>query len=195
MNNLEKESELWFKNLVKQIAGKKAGEDYSKGQRRQIFPGNMLFFSYPNPKTSLKKLKVFDKFPLIILFGKSGRDFWGVNTHFIPKPLKEPFLKMVVSFNKQNIKNDKRLTITYKQMKLFLIRTGLSRIAVKRYKINRIVGLKYIPYNEWKYQLNLPTFKFVRDENFTTQDLEKMLRSALSKSKASKNVRFTGTKT
>lgn len=190
MPNLRKESEEWFKKLIKSAGGKKAGEVYSKGNNKALSPGNMLFYKYPNPVTPLKYLKAFDMYPLIILINKSGNDWWGVNTHWIPKPLKEPFIKLVIKFNKQAIKKDKRMSITYEQIKEFLHRTGLIKVAFKRYKVNRITGLQYIPYSDWKYQLNLPTEKFVTAPGFTSADVDNMIRSAIAKTKSSKNKRF-----
>lgn len=190
MNKLQQESYEWFKKLLKTTVGKEAGEDYSKGDRRNINSGSMLFFKYPNPKTPLNKLKMFDKYPLIILLRKSGRHFLGINSHWIPKPLKEPLLKMIIKLNSQRIKNDKTIQITYQEIKEFLVRNGLDKIAVKKYLINRIVGLQYIPYKEWKYQLMLPTEKIITDSSVTAKDVEDLIRSALSQARQSKNVRY-----
>ena len=189
-NELQKESEKWFRELIKKTSGKKAGENYTKGNRKALSAGNMLFYKYPNPKTPLKYLKAFDMYPLIILLEKRGNDFFGINTHWIPKPLKETFLKLVITQNKQNIKKDKRLSIKYDQVKEFLHRTGLIRVAYKRYKVNRITGLQYIPYRDWKYQLHLPTEKFVTAKGVSSSDVDQMIKSAISKTKKSKNVRF-----
>ncbi len=189
-NKIQQESEAWFRNLLKKNSGIKAGEDYTKGNNKSLGTSNMFQFSYKNPVTPLKQLKIFDENPLIVLFNKRGNDMYGINLHFIPKPLKETFLKLVIQMNKQNIKKDKRLTIEYKQMKQFLKRNGLDIISVKRYKINRITNFKYIPYRDWRYALNLPTEKFVRHKDFSKDDLEKMLRGAISRARQSKNKRF-----
>ncbi len=190
MPNLRQESEQWFKTLIKQTATKKAGDIYSKGDRKSITPGNMFFYKYPNPITPLKYLKAFDMYPLIIMLDKRGNDIWGVNTHWIPKPLKETFLKLIIKYNKQNIKNDKKMSITYQEIKEFLHRTGLIRVAVKRYKVNRIVGFQYIPYKDWKYQLHLPTEKFVMASGVSSSDVDNMIKRAISQNKPSKNTRF-----
>lgn len=191
-NTLQQESEKWFRDLIKSTTNKKAGETYSKGERRSIKPGNMVFFHYTNPKTfgEGKPLKSFDKYPLPIILDIRGNYMLAINTHWVPKPLKETLIKMVVKLNKQQIKKDKRLQLTYQEIKEFLHRTGLIHIALKKYLINRITGLKYIPYSDWKYQLHLPTYKFVRKDGVTAQDVENMIRSAISKNKKSKNKRY-----
>lgn len=188
--NIGRESEKWFRDLIKQTAGKKAGENYSKGDRKSINSGAMLFYSYPNPITPLKVLKAFDKYPLIILLEKKGNYFLGVNTHWIPRVMRETFMKLIIKLNKQKIKQDKRISVTYGEIKEFLIRTGLIHVALKKYLVNRIVGLKYIPYKDWKYQLNLPTEKFITTAGVSSSDVDAMIRRAISANKPSKNVRM-----
>ncbi len=193
-NKLQQQSEEWFRNLLKQNVNKKAAEEYSKGNRKSVSPGAMYQMNYTNPKTKLTSdggsLKVYDAFPLIIMFAKRGNDMWGVNLHFLPKIYKETFLKLVIQMNKANIRADKRFKLEYKQVRMFLKRNGLESFVVKRYKVNRITNFKYIPYRDWRYALNLPTEKFVRAEGFSKDDFEKLLRSGIAKSKASKNKRF-----
>ncbi len=187
-NKLQDQSEEWFRKIIKQNVSAKASEEFTKGGRKTVSPGSMFQFSYTNPKT--KNLKIYDAFPLIIMFAKRGNDMWGINLHFVPAPLKETVLKLVIQMNKANIRKNKRFKIEYKQLRMFLVRNGIQNFVVKRYKVNRITNFKYIPYRDWRYALNLPTEKFVRAEGFSKDDFEKLLKSGIAKSKASKNKRF-----
>jgi len=56
--------------------------------------GNMYMFMY-DPKTK-DKLPYYDKFPLIIMYGKAKGGFYGLNLHYLPTTLRAKVLDAIL---------------------------------------------------------------------------------------------------
>jgi len=181
----------WWNDKIQKIIPKKQDPlDYKKMNRRAIRNGSMVTFKYPNPKTDLKILRVFDARPLIFIFGMKGNKIYGINLHFTPKPMREIIISYIIKLNKINIKQDKRLELSWQMIKEFLHRQGLAHVITKTYLTNRIQDLQYIPPVDYKYVINLPSEKFVLDGQFSEDDLYKLIYSHAKKTKSSKNKRY-----
>ena len=191
LTSKEQASLEWFKEIVAKTTSKKTSKEYDK-KRKRISEGEMFLYDYKNPVTPLKYLKWFDAKPLVILFNTSGRkgNWFGVNLHYIPKPLRETFLKLVIKINKAKLKSGNRFDLSWGDIYEFLHRNGLAEIAVKQYRINRIQNLEYIPYSQWQYAVNVPSEQFVFDGQYSHEDLISMTRRGLKKAKTAKNVRY-----
>lgn len=187
LTSKEEESLAWYKDVLKKQVSKKASIDYDKFRKR-IKPGEMLTFSYTNPKTPLKYLKWYDQHPVILIFN-IRKNIHGINLHFVPKPLRETILKYVIKLNKSNIKSGKRFDLAWEQIKEFLHRNGLAEIVTKQYIIARMTNINYVKYANWKHAVNIPSEKFVFDGNYSHDDLIAMTRRGLRKGKKAKNVR------
>ena len=187
-NPLQKESELWYKKQMKEYR-RKNDPEYVKMQRRAIRAGSFISFDYNNPKTALSRLRFFDSHPVDVILDIRGNDMLCLNFHYAPKVFRKSIIAFIFKLNKLRIKNDKRFELEYKQMKEYITRNGLEMM-IKRYKINRITNLKYIPTKDIKYIAELPSEKFVLDGRMSEQELYAMIRSHGKKTKGAKNTRF-----
>lgn len=188
----QKASYDWFKKQIKTYIPKsKQDEEYVKMQRRKISSGSVITFNYKQPVGKGKKsLRFFDEHPVDIILYIKGNDMMCLNFHYAPRVFRKSVMAYIIKMNKQQIKNDKRFELTYKEMKMYLKRNGLE-LMIHKYKVNRITNLKYVPSSDWKYIFELPTEKFViQDPDMSEDDLYKMIRSHSTKTKKSKNVRF-----
>lgn len=185
----QQRSVVWFKDVLKKIAKADSVDSYTKGERKIIKPGSMISFKYPNPKTPLSSLKFFDASPLVVIFNIRGKYIHGINLHWVPRPMREIILKMIVKLNKSNVDNNRSFDLSWQMIKEFLVRNGIESIVTKTYITSRIRGLQYIPYSQWKYAASLPSEDFVFDGQYSEDDIQKMIRGATLQTKKSKNVR------
>jgi hypothetical protein len=181
-------SENWFRDQLRKIVGAKAEQMYTKGDYRVIQPGSLVLFKYPNPKTPLSILKFFDANPLDIIFRIKGRHMWCINLHYLPRPARLMVMQFIIKLNRNNVKENKRLELDYLLIKSFLKSNGFDKLCVKQYLINRISGLTYIPYKEWRSAAYVPSEKFVFDGKYSEDELQKLIRSSTQKVRQSKNI-------
>lgn len=192
MTKNEQLSYEWFQKQIKPYRLKKdKDKEYKKQERRAIQAGSFITFNYKQPVGKGKKsLRFYDENPVDVILNIRGNDLLALNFHYCPKAFRETVVKMILKLNKQRISKDKRLLITYQELKEFIKRNGLD-LMIKRYKINRITNLKYIKGSEIQYIINLPSEKFiVQDSNMSESDLYNMIRSQSKSVKQSKNTRF-----
>ena len=195
MDAKQKEAYEWYKKQTSQymhMADLKAGKEYKKQERRSIQPGSFITFNYKNPvgKDQPKKLRFYDENPMDVILDIRGNDMLAINFHFIERVFRKSVIAFILKINAQRIKQDKRLELTYQQMKEYLKRNGLAH-CIKRYKVNRITNLKYVKGSEIKYIAEIPSEKFiVQDPNMTEADLYKLIRSHATQTKKAKNTRF-----
>lgn len=182
----------WYKEVLAKTTSKKVAESYDK-KRKRIREGEMIAFNYPNPKTPLKQLKWFDAHPLVILFNIKGRNFFGVNLHYMPRPMREIFLKLVIKINKAKIKSGNRFDLNWSEIQEFLRRNGLAEAVVKQYIPARMQNVEYVKYDQWKYAVSLPSEQFVFDGQYSIDDINKIQRRGAKRTRTAKNVR-TGRK-
>ena len=170
----------------------KEGKEYTKQERRSIQPGSFITFNYRNPvgKDQPKKLRFYDENPCDVILDLRGNDMLCINFHFIERVFRKSVIAFILKINAQRIKQDKRLELTYQEMKEYLHRNGLTH-CIKRYKVNRITNLKYVKGTEIKHIVELPSEKFiVQDPDMTEEDLYKLIRSHAAQTKKAKNTRF-----
>lgn len=185
----EEESVQWFKEVVAKTVSKKVSENYDKFRRR-IKEGEMVTFKYPNPKTPLKQLRWFDAHPLVILFNTKGKNLFGVNLHYMPKPARETFLKFVLKVNKAKLKSGNRFDLSWESIHEYLKRNGLADLVVKQYIPARMQNVEYVRYDLWKHAVSLPSEQFVFDGAYSHDDILAMQRRSAKATRGAKNVRF-----
>lgn len=101
---------------------------------KHFIPGNLIFTSY-NAKY---KENTYDKTPLILILRKGTRHTLGLNFHWIPLRMRLKLIKTILKLNKQNIKNNKPLEFSYKELKPML--KGLGYAPCIRLYINKRLG-------------------------------------------------------
>jgi len=192
---MNKEQEIayeWYKKQTSQYR-KKADKDieYKKMERRAIVEGSFITFAYKFPKgKGSKSLKFYDEYPMDVILRIQGNDMWCINFHYIQRVFRKSVIACILKINKMRIQNDKRLSLTYQEMKEYIIRNGLQ-LSIKRYKINRITNLKYVKLSEVKYIAEVPSERFViQDSNMSEADLYAMIRRHAKTTKSYKNVRY-----
>jgi hypothetical protein len=186
-----KESEEWYKQQTSKYR-KKGDDEYKKLERRAISSGSFITFNYKRPKgiDKPKVLRYFDEYPVNVILNIRGNDALMLNFHYCPQPFRKSVVAYIFKINKMKIKQDKRITLVYQQMKMYIKRNGLEMM-IHRYKVNRITNLKYIKTSEIKYVIDLPSEKFViQDKELTKSELYNMIKSHKSKTRASKNKRY-----
>jgi hypothetical protein len=99
-------------------------------------------------------------------------------------------LKFIIKQNKSKIKQNKRFELDFLPLREFLKRNGLYNVCIKKYLTNRIAGLQYIKYSDWKHIVNLPLEKFVTDSQYSRADIDKIIMGHALKTKTSKNTRY-----
>lgn len=108
--------------------------------RRIPKPGHLMLFEY-KPKS--KKIKYFDKVPLVYVISSSGDYFEGCNLHYI-----EPVKRQLII---KNLMKDK-LTLPYN--------------SIAKYSINQVQGLFLdIAFEEWITAINIPIENFYSLDN------------------------------
>lgn len=124
MDSLTKKivNELKTKNKVKELSSPK-----------ELNPGDILLFGYPNPKYE-DSLWVFDALPLIIFLGYDGNCLHGINIHYLPYKERLIYIRKILEIQK-------RRKLIYKDI-------------VKLWKSSGIAG-KYSQYSYRKYLPNL----------------------------------------
>lgn len=108
--------------------------------RRYPRSGHLMMFEY---QSNSKKLKYFDKMPLVYVISTSSNSFEGCNLHYID-PIKRQFIM-------ENLMEG-RLMLPYS--------------SIAKYNINQIKGLLLdIAFNEWNTAINIPIENFVTIED------------------------------
>lgn len=188
---VNQESLDWWNKKIKGYVPKGIDPvEYKKMNRRKIGVGSMVTFKYPNPKTDISILKWFDAHPIIFIFNKRGQYLHGINLHWAPKKFREVIVSFVIKINKMNVKKDRRFDLSWEMIHEFLRRNGLAHIITKQYIIPRIQDMTYIPPQEYKYAINLPSEQFVLDGKYTQDELMKLIYSHTKKTRKSKNKRY-----
>jgi hypothetical protein len=133
----EREAAKLFKTLMQSSLLPFNAGDFSTG--------NMLFYRYD----AKDKDKTFDKTPLIIVLSKSKGYVLGLNLHWTPVPLRITLLKIILKLNKDNIRKNQPITISYAMLKPMVNKMGLGPV-IRLYIFNRISrrGL-VIPATHW----------------------------------------------
>lgn len=100
---------------------------------QDFVPGSMLFYRYD----AKYKDNTYDKSPLTIVLRKSKGYVLGLNTHWIPISIRLVLLKYILQANKNNIRNNMPLNITYNMLKPIIQRLNLGPV-IRLYIFGRI---------------------------------------------------------
>ena len=136
--------------------------------------GSMLFYRYD----AKDKENVYDKSPLVIVLRKSRGYMLGLNVHWTPIPLRIILLKYILQMNKNNIRSNAPLHISYSVLKPLINQLNLGPV-IRLYIFGRISrrGL-VVPPSMWLSAAKL------KSESFTNgQSAESLYKKALSTTK------------
>jgi len=143
---IPKDSSWYLNELISELQSR------SFKRPNGFVPGNLYLFAYA-PKYSFEG---HDRFPLVFVIEMYGNGFLGCNLHYVSPDLRD------------EIAND------------LLNKSGQSGFAVppqtlRRYLFSGVQGIPhYIPDNEWKGVVNLPTEKFVDKKQQSVRSAEKI---------------------
>lgn len=115
-------------------------KDLLKERRRisdkDFVPGNLIFTSY-NAKD---KTQTFDRTPLILVLKAGGAHTLGLNFHWIPLAMRLYLIQTILKMNTSNIKNNRPLVFTYRELKPMLKALGYAP-CIRLYINKRISSL------------------------------------------------------
>jgi len=163
----------WWENVISYRQSKKFDPaEYKKMDRRRIGVGSMLAYKYD--AKGKDKLQFWDKNPLVVIFGETGRHFIGINIHYIHPKFRPIFLQKVVRINRLRIKNDRRFHLEWRDIKRFIYQHNL-KISIRKYIKGRMSTIQYIKGKDWKYAARLPSERFVFNGNMDRDKLYKLI--------------------
>ena len=116
----------------------------------------MYQFGY-NAKNA-KKLKYWDKYPLMICLGVTGKHFMGVNLHYVPPKQRAEFLDTIMRYSStKTVSNNTYLKISYNKIK----RHKWVGHMLKNYLFTQVVEVfEEIAPKDWGKAIKLPTQQF-----------------------------------
>ena len=115
--------EISIKDSIKLV--KDMLKDKSKQRKlSSLVPGDLFFGVYDARDKNL----VYDKRPFVLILRKSNSYILGINFSWAPLPLRVILVKKILMMNKTNIKNNKPLEFSYKELKPFLKKIGFAPV-------------------------------------------------------------------
>jgi len=159
----EAQAEKWYRKKLNENK-KNATEERKAQQRKNVKshkvsrpnPGKMYQFGY-NAKTA-KTLPYWDKYPLMICLGVTGKHILGINLHYIPPKQRAEFLDTVMRYSStKTTSNSTYLKINYSKIK----RHRWVSHMIKKYLFSHVVEVfQEISPKDWGKAINLPTQEF-----------------------------------
>ena len=177
----EAQAEKWYNkklNENKKEARRLATAERKESQRKSVkthkvyspTPGRMYQFGY-NAKTA-KYLPYWDKYPLMICLGVSGKHILGINLHYIPPKQRAEFLDTIMRYSStKNTSNSTYLKINYNKVK------SLEWVPhmLKKYLFSHVVEVfQEISPKDWGKAIKLPT------QDFTYKDTGKSVSATVA---------------
>ncbi|NCP97778.1 hypothetical protein GW796_05995 [archaeon] len=123
----------------------------------KLNPEKLYNFKY-TPK-GLGKLEEYDKNPLIFVLDIQEPYLLAVNVHWIPKNHKFKFLEDLQEIMGKTIgrgKKRQRFKLVYTMLKKRPYKAGI--LAVRKYIIKNITGIKEVPQEKWNYVLGIDRY-------------------------------------
>jgi len=137
----------------------------------------IYFFRYKDPATKAR-MEVWDSAPLIIPLDITRKSLLAVNLHWIPSSHRQEFVNFLMEYFKQGRLGNKRIKRTrlyYNFVKSGKIRWAM--VAIRRYHISRITGMKEIKPELWPKMLKTrsigPKFKYTNWKKNLTRSFRK----------------------
>ena len=170
----------WFKESIKGIVKTQKGkpsdykeffQDSEKNVRRKLL-GQVLLFNY----RPTSRIRVYDKFPLVIVTGFSGSGFSGLNLHYIPPTDR---LKMILMMDSllYNRKEEDPQKMRIKILSLFnkKIFAKYYGTVFNKYTTANIFGKPRITTpEEWTNFAFLPVFKGINPSRLYSEILKEV---------------------
>lgn len=165
--NLERDARDWYRDqasIINNVNRKKlirVNQEHLRLKLRKFDIGRMFAFFY-DPKEK-KKLKYYDRFPLIMVVDVYQDYFTGINFHYLPYRTRAVFFDELydLSINKK-YDDTTRLRLTYEKLKR-IQRFEAFKPCFKRYLMKHTKSkLLYIEPQKWDIALFLNTQIFMK---------------------------------
>ncbi|WVX87484.1 DNA end protector [Vibrio phage EniLVp02] len=142
-----KKSEEWIKVQMKRVK-------YHRVARMQV--GKIYMFGYDAKYKD--KLPYWDRYPLVVCIGVSGKHMLGLNLHYIPPAARAKFLENLLRYaNTKLISNNTRLRIDWSKVKAF---RGAHHM-IKMYLASHVrMGMMEVNPRDWHNVIWLQTQQF-----------------------------------
>lgn len=111
-----------------------------------MFTYNNLYYYRYMPQGYMK-LHIFDQFPLVIPLEIRGQIMLGVNLHWIPGPLRQRTIQLIIEIRNKAI-NQNVFRIWYRMIK-YNPPLQFMKIAVRKYYISHCSNIRIIPPQQW----------------------------------------------
>ena len=180
--NREQESKNWFRdqaktiNIVNRQKLFRVGNENIRNKLRQFDIGRMFMFFY-DPKFK-KKLKYYDRFPLILPVDIYSQSMTALNLHYLPYKTRALFFDELYNItNNNNFDNTTRFRLTYSMLK-YTQKFKEFKPCFKRYLYNhKRSTYLYIEPNQWDIALFLRTDMFIKsNRNVVWKDSKQIFR-------------------
>jgi len=164
-------SQKWFIGKIKDLTGKSSISSldmlgmHQSRLTTKIMPGNMYNFVY-DPKHK-KKLPLYDKFPLVIPFGKDIDSFIGLNLHYLKPSRRMVLLNDLMQFAKNNRYGEvQKLKMQWDYISNASKFPDVA-VCVKRY-LNGYVKSRFMQVDpkEWPLAVMLPTENWAKGKPY-----------------------------
>ena len=96
---------------------KYAEKNIRTGLSRKIIPGKIYFFNYDSKMYEEGKLAYYDQFPIILVLNVDSKYILGLAFHYLPRQLREYFIKKIILANFKLLKKDLPANVPYKDIK------------------------------------------------------------------------------
>jgi hypothetical protein len=153
----------WFINEIQGInasAARRKMLGLKSRQAKYLVAGRMYLFTY-----RAETIPVFDKYPLIFPFSKTGEHFYGINLHYVPIPMRiEIINKLSVFANNQSMSANVRLVMQWNMIKALSQSKNLGiENCVKMYRNDRVQSMfSEIPPSSWRHVATLSLEKWTK---------------------------------
>mgnify|MGYP000978104175 CR=1 FL=1 len=126
----------------------------------ELKAGSFYFFKYKSKYYELKKLKYYDRQPLILCLKKEGKYMWGINFHYLPKRIRYKLLKVLSILNGEQFLTNRNLPKIKWDMFKIQVEFVKPQFLVKKYLLNRVDKPVKIKNTEMKQSIK------TREEDF-----------------------------
>jgi hypothetical protein len=106
---------------------------------------NVYYFRYA-PAT-IEKIHIYDQYPLVIFLEIKGQVALGVNTHWIPGPLRAKFIQVILEMRNKCI-TESLFHLWYRTIK-YTPQLSFALGAIRKYYLSHCSNIKIIPQEQW----------------------------------------------
>ena len=170
----------WLRNSMKNINNKGKVSDYSDilmdrtKDRKLKLTGQVLIFRY---KAS-SRTKIYDKYPLVLVIGKTENGFMGLNIHYVPP---RDRLKLILLMNSlvYDTQDNQKIRIKIFSLLTKNVFAKYTNVILNKYNTKNIMGkVKITTPEEWTNFAFLPVFKGINPTELYSEVREEIRKNA-----------------